>query len=312
MDRKEREAKSRTAVSVGLVINVALAAVKTAVGIVGHSPALLADGINSTSDVAYYLVVAVFMRLAGKPPDHEHPYGHNQLESIAALIVGSFVVTTAVAIFWNAIDNIYDLITGASTFGGASVWALWVAAITVVVKILAAGFTNRVGQETGNAAVIALAYDHRNDVFAALAAVVGIALGRLGYLWIDPFAGALVSLFILRTGAEILRESSDDLMDTVPGKTLASRIMSLVADIDGVEQIEEIHAHRFGPYLVVNVTIGVDGRIPVTEGDAIACQVEDVLYENIKLLRRVYVHYHPTGIHNPAAEVSIFLEPAER
>jgi cation diffusion facilitator family transporter len=98
---KQRERQSSLAVNLGLVANLFLAALKTSIGVLGHSPALLADGINSTSDVAYYLVVIVFMKLAREPADTEHPYGHSQLESIAALIVGSFVITTAIAIFWS-------------------------------------------------------------------------------------------------------------------------------------------------------------------------------------------------------------------
>ena len=141
MEIKERKNKSMAAVTIGLGVNVLLAILKTSVGIVGHSPALLADGVNSTSDVAYFLVVGIFIRLAGKPPDHEHPYGHRQLESIAALVVGAFVITTAVAIFWNAIDGIYDLYAGVSSFQGAAAITLWVALFTVVVKIIAARLT---------------------------------------------------------------------------------------------------------------------------------------------------------------------------
>lgn len=295
------------AVRVGLGTNILLAALKTSVGILGHSPALLADGINSTSDVAYYLVVAAFMKRARKPPDHEHPYGHRQLESIAALIVGSFVITAAVAIFWNSVNSIYDLWTGESSFTGASQIALWVAIFTVFVKLALTRFTSRIGNETSNAAVMALAYDHRNDLFSAIAATVGILLGRMGYLWVDPLAGAIVAIFVLRTGVTIIRESSQDLMDTVPGKTLADRITNLVWSIPGVEQVEEIHAHRFGPYLVVNVTIGIDGNISVAEGDFIACKVEQVLYKDITLLRRVYVHYHPSQI--ASDRPSLICEP---
>ena len=100
------------AVHSGLAANFLLAVLKTGAGIFGHSPALLADGINSTSDVAYYLVITVFMRLARKPADDEHPYGHSQLDTIAALVVGAFVITTAIAIFWDAVNDVYDLATG--------------------------------------------------------------------------------------------------------------------------------------------------------------------------------------------------------
>jgi cation diffusion facilitator family transporter len=247
------------------------------------------------------------MKRAGKPPDHEHPYGHRQLESIGALIVGSFVITAAIAIFWNSLNSIYDLWIGESAFTGAKLSALWVAIATVIIKIGLSFFTGRIGSRTGNAAVMALAYDHRNDLFSAVAATIGILVSRMGTLWVDPLAGTIVSLFVLRTGITIVSESSRDLMDTVPGKTLADRITTLVRAVPGVEQVEEIHAHRFGPYLVINVTIGVDGNISVSKGDFIACEVEQALYKDINLLHRVYVHYHPSRISDD--EPSLLCHP---
>ena len=141
--------------------------------------------------------------------------------------------------------------------------------------------------------MVALAYDHRNDIFSASGAAIGIFLGRMGLPWVDPLAGALVALLVLRTGVEILRQSSAELMDAVPSEALADQIVELLAEIPDVECVEEIHAHRFGPYVVVNVTIGVDGSMTVQRGDDIATQVEHLLEERIDLLRRVYVHYHP-------------------
>jgi len=104
VDRK----KDALVITISLLANILLAGLKTSVGVLGHSPALLADGINSTSDVAYSIVVSIFVRLAHKPADDEHPYGHSQLESIGAVVIGSFVITTAIAIFWNSINTIYD------------------------------------------------------------------------------------------------------------------------------------------------------------------------------------------------------------
>jgi cation diffusion facilitator family transporter len=293
MEHDRRETRSLIAVNLGLTANVLLAALKTTMGILGHSPALLADGINSTSDVAYYVVVRVFVGLAHKPADDEHPYGHQQLESIAALIVGAFVLTTAVTIFWDAINKVYDLWSGSGDFRGAALGALIAAIFTIVLKIALTYITRQIGRQTNNPAVFALAYDHRNDIFAASAAGVGITLGRLGYPWVDPLAGALVALVILRTGIEILRESSADLMDTVPGKELQQHIIRLLSGVSAIQQIEEIQAHRFGPYLVINITIGVDGSLSVTRGDQIATQVEHILSREINLLQRVHVHYHP-------------------
>lgn len=292
---KDPRQSAKAVVNAGLSANVLLAGLKTVIGVVGHSPALLADGINSTSDVAYYVVVKIFMKLAGKPPDKEHPYGHSQLETIAALVVGSFVVATAIAIFWDSINRVYDYFGGRSTYGGAEISALWVALFTVALKIVLTVVTRRVGKRSHNAAVLALAYDHRNDVISAGGAAIGIMLGRMGYPFGDPAVGALVAMMVLRTGIHILRESSADLMDTVPGHELDAQVRAVLKEVPRIIEIEEVDAHRFGPYLVMNVQIGVDGRMSVSEGDAVASAVEAVLKDRIPYLLRAYVHYHPAG-----------------
>lgn len=291
---ESRRRDGNTIVNIGLGANVLLAALKTSIGVLGHSPALLADGINSTSDVAYYVVVKIFMRLAGKPADREHPYGHSQLETISALVVGAFIVATAVAIFWDAINKVYDYFVGASTYGGAEVSALWVALFTVLLKIVLTTITRRVGHRTRNVAILALAYDHRNDVLSASGAAVGIYFGRMGYPFADPLISGFVALMVLRTGIQILRDSSADLMDSVPGAELEQQVRETLSSIKEVEAVEEVHAHRFGPYLVMNVQIGVDGRLSVSQGDSIASQVEAMLRQGIPMVAKAYVHYHPT------------------
>ena len=282
-------------INVCLAANALLALLKTFIGVIGHSAALLADGVNSTSDVAYYVVVKIFMKLADKPADAEHPYGHRQLESIAALVVGAFVIATAVAIFWDSVNKVYDFFAGRADTGPVEVAALWVALFTVVLKIVLTFLTQRVGKRTGNAAILALAYDHRNDIFSATGAAIGISLARSGYPWGDPLVGAVVALIVLRTGIEILRQSSENLMDTVPGEALDKQIREVLSRNSSIREVQEIQCHRFGPYLVINVTIAIDGSWSLTQGDAVATQVERDLYETITLVRRVYVHYHPVG-----------------
>jgi cation diffusion facilitator family transporter len=292
-EKHQRDKFSMAAVIVGLVANVFLAAIKTTIGVIGHSPALLADGINSTSDVVYGLVVAVFMRLSHKPADREHPFGHSQFESIAALTVGAFVITTAVGIFWDALNTIYNQATSKTTIVAASSLAFWVGLITVGIKVGLFIYTRRIGKQNNSAAVSALAYDHRNDIFSASAAVIGITFSRFGYTWVDPLAAALVALVILRTGLQILSESASELMDTVPGVELEQQIIEILKDVPGLIKLEDIYVHRFGPYLVMNLTIDVDGAIPVSEGDRIASMAEDKLRDSIDFLKTVHIHYHP-------------------
>ncbi len=295
-DSKSRQRDAESVVNVGLFFNAILAFVKVFSGILGHSQGLLADGINSVSDVIYFVVVRIFVRLSGKPADSEHPYGHHQLESIAALVVGAFVITTGAAIFWDSVNSAFALFMGTVPQLKVRMFALIVAFVTIITKIFLMLHANRISQKTRNLAIKALARDHRNDIFASTGAAIGILLNMLGITWGDPVAGAVVAVIVAKTGMDILREASSDLMDNVPTKEITTQIHELLDDVTQIKSIEDIHAHRFGPYLVVNLTIGVDGNLSVKDGDRIADTVENTLISGIEMLRKVYVHYHPVRI----------------
>jgi cation diffusion facilitator family transporter len=164
----------------------------------------------------------------------------------------------------------------------------------VILKVGLTVITGRIGRKTGSLAVLAVSRDHRNDIFSITAAAVGIFFAWIGHTWVDPLAAALVALVILHTGVTILRESSADLMVILPDRRVADRIRHFAEVIPGVEQIEEIHVHRIGPYLLVDLTIGIDGTLSVAAGDQIANQVEGTLWRNIEYVRRISVHYHPS------------------
>lgn len=308
----DRNRKSLHAINLGLGTNVLLAIVKTTFGVLGHSPALLAEGINSTSDVAYYIAASILVRMANKPADRDHPYGHRQFESIGSLTIGAFVITTALAVFWDSVDKVWDFVDGVAQFTESHPFALYVALGTVAVKIFLTWYIRKLGRETQNPIVEALAYDHRNDLFSASAASIGIFLGQQGLPWVDPLAGALVALLILRTGLFILRESSTDLMAAIPSHELAERISDLLKRIDGVRQLEELQAHRFGPHIVVNLTIGIDGALSVLEGDRIASRVEETLLKSVPHVHRVHVHYHPAEDQHANMTIDEILEPERK
>ena len=288
----ERSKLSNRAMNLALGSNIVLAILKTSIGILGHSQALLADGINSTSDVVYNIVVSIFVRRAHKPADEDHPYGHTQLESVGALVIGAFIITTALTIFWRAVNSLFDYFTSSASPAEISPITLYVALFTVALKIFLSIYTKKLGERTQNPSIIAVAQDHRNDILSASAVVIGVILGRMGILWMDAFAGALVAVFIARTGFSILRESTDDLMDTVPGKALRQHVEQVLAEVPGIQQIDTMQAHRFGQYLVINLAIFVDGNLSVDQGDAIADQVERKITENVDYVRAVHVHFH--------------------
>ena len=289
----QRQKKAKFVVNIGLGFNSLLAIGKVGAGIVGHSQALLADGINSVSDVVYFLVVMFFVKLSGKPADSKHPYGHYQYETIAALVVGAFVITTGFAIFWDSVNVAYDLMIGEIAVVAISSFVLYIAVATIVIKIILMMQARTIGYATKNLAVIAISRDHRNDIFASFGVAIGILLSMLGIGWADPIAGAIVAIIVAKTGFDILREATEDLMDSVPGKDLSEQIKAALLDETIIRQIEEIHSHRFGPYLVANITICIDGSISVAEADVIATAAEKKLLERIDMLRKVYVHMHP-------------------
>ncbi len=289
-----RDKLTNLTVNLGLISNVLLSLLKTSIGILGHSPALLADGINSSSDVVYYIAVKIFMHHASKPADEEHPYGHRQLESISAIVVGAFILTTGIAIFWESINKVYELITHTEVGRSASIWALVIAVFTFCLKLYLYFYTKRNVQKTHNPTLKALANDHLNDIMASAAVIVGVIMGRLGYYWMDPAAGAIVAIYIIKTGIEIVMDTSRELMDSIPDGDFGKELKDIALSVDGVRRIDELGIHRFGPYYTVNMSIDVDGALSVNEGHAISDAVEQKLMEKFSTgLRQVHIHYHP-------------------
>ena len=290
----DRDQITGKTVNLGLFCNVGLAILKSLVGIIGHSQALLADGINSTSDVVYYLVVKFFMRQANKPADKEHPYGHRQLESISAIVVGAFILTTGIAIFWQSLNKIFDLVTGVETFASASSFVVLIAFLTLMLKIYLYFYTKKNYTSTKNPTLFALAKDHLNDIMASGAVIIGVIMAKFGILWMDPAAGAIVAIFIVKTGISIIFQSSSELMDAVPDKDFGTIVKDITLSVDGVRDIEDLGIHRFGPSYTIEMIIGVDGDITVDEGNKISHKVEEKLMNHFHdSLRRVTIHFHP-------------------
>jgi cation diffusion facilitator family transporter len=280
--------------------NIVLAILKTGIGILGHSPAVLADGINSTSDFVYYIAVKIFMKQARKPADKEHPFGHRQLESISAIVVGAFILTTGITIFWESINKVYDLISGVEAGRSASIWALTIAIATFIVKLGLYFYTRGTAKKTNNPTLKALANDHLNDIMASVAVIVGVVLGRMGYYWMDPAAGAVVAIYIIKTGVEIIMDSSTELMDHIPDDGFGRELRDVTLLVEGVKGIDDMGLHRFGPYYTISMTISVSGDISIDEGHRISNEVEKALLKHFNNgLRQVHIHYHPYEVNNP-------------
>jgi len=288
------EKLSGFAVNIGLFFNIFLSIFKTFFGIFGHSSALLADGINSTSDVVYYIAVKIFLKIANKPADREHPFGHKQMEHIASIVIAAFIITTAIVIAWDSLDKIVEmLLQHQPPEYSVSMLTLYVALFTLISKIFLTIYTRFVGKKTNNPAIKALASDHLNDIFAILAVIVGILFTVKGYPWVDPLAGIIVAMFMTKTGIGILKESADAMMFVAPSEEMKELVNATAGALPQKIIVESILSHRYSQYYSLNITIGIDGHMSMQEANRLADTFESELHLRDNYLKYVFIHYHP-------------------
>jgi cation diffusion facilitator family transporter len=288
--------RTKRSVNLGLVTNIIFSILKTIIGIYGKSQALIADGINSTSDVAYYVAVSIFMKKSHKPADEEHPYGHRQLDNIAAIVVGAFIVTTGATIFWNSINTLYTIWKGQYDACQSFLFPMIIASITVIAKIYLYLDTRITYKQTKNPTIKALMNDHVNDIMASGTVLISLIFAYFNenMIWIDPVASCLVAVFIFKTGFEIVVDSSTDLMDAMPDDDFVKKIEEIVLAHSQVFGISHIGVHKYGPSFVLNLTIEVDSQLTVAQGDGICDDLEEeLMHEFPDSLKKTNIHYHP-------------------
>ena len=294
---KERQRKrlyqsATRAAMLGLAVNVLLGAVKLTGGLVSGSFALISDAINSLGD-SFTSVVTVFgLKIAQKPPDAEHPYGHTRAEAIAATNVALLVVVSALFVGWEALRQLGE------QHSIPPIWTLWIAGGNVVIKEGLYRYKLRVGRETGSMAVIANAWDHRADALCSLAVLTGLSLVRwesVAWGWADEAAALVVVTGILWSGTLLFRRSASDLLDRQAGDELLQRIRSLAFSVADVEDVETLWVRKSGLEYFADIHIEVDPDLTVSEGHRIGHEVKDRLLTEIPVLRDVLVHLEPTS-----------------
>ncbi|MEZ6129231.1 MAG: cation diffusion facilitator family transporter [Planctomycetaceae bacterium] len=275
----------------GLVLNLMLGIVKLTGGILGHSFALIADAVNSIGDVVTTVVVLLALRVAQRPADAEHPYGHTRAEGIAATNVALLVIISALLVGWEAIQRIsvrHDV---------PPVWTLWIAGANILIKESLYHYNVRVGERTGSSALIANAWDHRSDALCALAVLIGLGTIRAGgsaFIWADEVASLLVVAAIIWSGVQLFRSSASELMDVQADSGFVARIRETAMSISGVENVETLWVRKSGLEFFADIHIEVDQHLTVAEGHSIGHLVKDRLLAEFPNLRDVLVHLEPS------------------
>ena len=266
---------------IGLVANLLLGVVKLVGGIIGNSFALIADAVNSLGDAVSTIVVLYALRVAQRPPDKEHPYGHTRAEGIAATNVAILIIISALAVGWQACWRStiqHDI---------PPVWTLWIAGANVLIKEALYHYKVRVGRRTGSSAIMANAWDHRSDALCSLAVLIGLATIRLGgtqYIWADEVASLIVVVVIIWTAVLLFRKSASELMDVQANDGLVSEIKQAAESVTDVQAVETLWVRKSGLEYFVDIHIEVDQHLTVAEGHRIGHKVKDHLLQKFPML----------------------------
>lgn len=275
--------------------NIVLSLFKLLAGIFGNSKAMVADALHSFSDIIATTVVYIGIKVAKKPVDREHPYGHGKVEPIAAAFVGVTLVLAAFLIIRGMVESIVF-----HSFTTPSIMALVAAIISIIVKETMYRVTYAAGRRINSESIIADAWHHRSDAYSSIGTLFGISMSILGkrlgihlFEYFDPIAGAIVACMIFKIAYDILKHSIKRLMDSSPGNEKIRLVREIASSIGGVISVPWIKARYIGQHVFVDMSVEVDGVITVEDGHDIADKVRERVLEEIKDVYEVLVHVEP-------------------
>ncbi len=285
--------RGRLAAWISLIANIVLMIGKGAIGIWGGSRALVADAIHSAADLVGSIAVMIGLRVAQRPPDADHPYGHGKAELISSAAVSVLLIAAAVEV---GVGGIRALFVPAEQ---PDVLAAFAAGAAILIKEVLYRYNARLGKRLNSRSLMASAMDHRSDVVSSAAALIGICVSIAGrhfhihwMLYGDPASSALVAVLILKLGIEIAAEATQILMDRTEPKELQPYYQFL-EKIYGVKRIDDLRARDHGQYVIVDVEISVDADMTVAQGHDIATEVKDRMIREFPRVAEVLVHVNP-------------------
>jgi cation diffusion facilitator family transporter len=277
-------------IMLGVLLNTLLAIIKIISGVLGNTYALIADGIESTTDIFSSLIVWGGLKISSKPADDNHPYGHGKAESLAAFVVSVALLGAALII---VIQSIKEIVTPHHL---PATFTLYVLVGVVITKELLYRFVLTEGNKVQSTAMKADAWHHRSDAITSAAAFVGIliaVLGGEGYEMADDWAALVASFFIAFNGFRMMRFALHEIMDTSAGSEYEEKIKIIASETDGVVEIEKCFIRKSGIYFIIDIHVVVDGNLTVTRGHDIAHNLKDRLLESNLQISSVMVHVEP-------------------
>lgn len=285
----------------GIVASTVLAAVKVIAGIVGHSYALVADGIESMLDIMSSMVVWGGLRIAAQPATDDHPYGFGKAEPLAALAVATALLGASVGI---AIQSISEIRTPHHL---PAPFTLGVLILVIVAKEVMFRMFFRIGQKIGSKALQTDAWHHRSDSLTSIAALIGISVALFagkGYESADDWAALFAAGVIAFNGGRLFRNALREILDVSPPAEAVAEIMEIAKAVPEVVGLDKCRVRRSGLVMFVDIHVIVDGKLSVSEGHRISHAVKDALLMSGLGIRDVAVHVEPTTVEDSVSTSS--------
>jgi cation diffusion facilitator family transporter len=290
-----RECEIYKVTLVGSAVNVLLTVFKFVAGIVGHSAAMTADAVHSFSDLLTDAVVLFFVRISSKPEDRDHEYGHGKYETLATTIIGIALAAVSVSLGWKAVEALLFWYSGGS-LPAPGMLALWAAVVSIVLKELVYRYTVYRGKTLNSPALQANAWHHRSDALSSLGTLAGIGGAiLLGNRWtlLDPLAGLVVSLFILRVAWKLLKGSFNELLEASLPDEVEREILKVVNSFPDVSDPHHLRTRRIGSRYAIELHIRMDGTMPLADSHARTCEIERALKARFGERTHITLHVEP-------------------
>lgn len=285
MPRVSLASSSYTTVSiVSIVVNILLMASKMTAGILFGSAGLVADGVDSLTNIFGAAAVLIGLRVSSRPADVEHPYGHSKAESIAELVVAFIIISSGILIIYESASALF-----AQRVASELLIGIVVASVSVILAWFLSLYKNRVGMRIKSSALIAESKHSITDAFSSIAVIFGLVLTGLGYWYMDPIVGILISLLIIHVGVRVAKTSVDTLMDREAPFELIERIQKIIKGVPEVKQVNYVHTKGSWSYKIADVSITVRRRTTAEELSTIQRKIEAGVFEDVPEVHRVNV-----------------------
>ena len=276
-----------------IIGNIVLSIIKLLAGIIAHSNAMISDAIHSASDVFSTFVVIIGIKLSSKEPDKEHPYGHERLECVAAIILAMVLFITGLGIGIEALKNI--LHGNYSDLQIPGILALIAAIISIVSKEGMYWYTRYYAKKIDSSALMADAWHHRSDAFSSIGALIGIGGARLGFPIMDSIASMVIFIFIVNAAFQIFKDAMDKMVDHSCDAETEKQIYDYVMKNENVMGIDLLQTRIFGNKIYVDVEIQVNALYTLQVAHNIAEAVHEDIEENFPKVKHIMVHVNPAN-----------------